>query len=494
MRIPDARLRALNSRIPQTSADYVLYWMVGQRRLTGNFALDRAVACCRELDLPLLVFEPLRVDYRWASDRFHAFVVDGMREHAEKLTRLEISYFPYLEPAPNAASGLLAELAKRAAVVVTDDTPGFFLPRMVDAAAKNLEVRMEAVDSNGLLPMRIADKTYKRAVDFRRFLQRELAKHLSVFPQTDPLGSGADLGGAKLPPTVQERWPVADLQAPMERLLSEIPIDHSVRPCANSRAANSGGTSRGRELLHRFIEHRLTRYAAPPRDLDREGGAKISPYLHFGHLGAHEVFAAIARAEKWQPDRLAGPLRGKRSGWWGVGEGAEAFLDQLVTWRELGFNMASRKSDYDRYESLPEWAQQTLADHADDQRPHPYDLDAFESASTHDELWNAAQRQLAAEGRIHNYLRMLWGKKILHWSRSPQEAAEIMIHLNNKYALDGRDPNSYSGIFWVLGRYDRAWGPERPVFGKVRYMSSANTRRKFRVNEYVRRWAGPARL
>ena len=167
---------------------------------------------------------------------------------------------------------------------------------------------------------------------------------------------------------------------------------------------------------------------------------------------------------------------------------AESFLDELVTWRELGFNMTSQRSDYDRFESLPEWAQTTLAEHERDRRPHRYSLDEFEEARTHDDLWNAAQVQLVLEGRIHNYLRMLWGKKILHWSESPRAALDIMVELNNKYAVDGRDPNSYSGIFWVLGRYDRAWGPEREVFGKIRYMSSANTRRKLRVDEYIERW------
>ena len=164
---------------------------------------------------------------------------------------------------------------------------------------------------------------------------------------------------------------------------------------------------------------------------------------------------------------------------------AEAFLDELVTWRELGFCFCSRRDDYDRYESLPDWARKTLADHAGDSREHCFSQAEFEAAATHDQVWNAAQTQLAREGRLHNYLRMLWGKKILHWSPSPREALDTMIELNNKYAVDGRDPNSYSGIFWVLGRYDRAWGPERPIFGKIRYMSSENTVRKLRMKKYL---------
>lgn len=171
-----------------------------------------------------------------------------------------------------------------------------------------------------------------------------------------------------------------------------------------------------------------------------------------------------------------------------MGPGAEAFLDQLVTWRELGFNMCMLGTGWDRYESLPGWALKTLEAHGNDSRPSLYKLEDFEAAETHDVLWNAAQRQLISEGRIQNYLRMLWGKKILEWSPSPRTALEVMVELNNKYALDGRDPNSYSGIFWVLGRYDRAWGPERPIFGKIRYMSSESTARKFHLKKYISKY------
>jgi len=150
--------------------------------------------------------------------------------------------------------------------------------------------------------------------------------------------------------------------------------------------------------------------------------------------------------------------------------------------------MAANRPDHREYESLPDWALQTLEAHAADARPHLYSLEEFQAAATHDELWNAAQRQLLRDGIIHNYLRMLWGKKILEWTPHPRDAARIMIELNNRYAIDGRDPNSYSGIYWCLGRYDRPWGPERPVFGKIRYMTSRNTARKLRLREYLERY------
>jgi deoxyribodipyrimidine photo-lyase len=201
------------------------------------------------------------------------------------------------------------------------------------------------------------------------------------------------------------------------------------------------------------------------------------------------VFDAVMTHEGWTRRKLAASGGGKREGWWGVSRGAEAFLDQLVTWREIGFNAAVHLAGHDRYDTLPEWARATLADHARDPRPHCYDRDAFERAATHDPLWNAAQTELVRDGRIHTYLRMLWGKKILEWSRTPQDALDTMIHLNDKYALDGRDPSSCSGIFWCLGRYDRPWGPEREIFGTVRYMSSENTARKLRVKSYLARYS-----
>src|SRR5262249_8243021 len=220
----------------------------------------------------------------------------------------------------------------------------------------------------------------------------------------------------------------------------------------------------------------------------RDVASGLSPFLHFGHLSVHEVFQALARCEKWKPEKLALRATGRREGWWNMTASAEAFLDEIITWRELGFNFSAHRQDYGKYESLPDWAKNALREHAKDHREQVYSLHEFAAAKTYDPLWNAAQRQLLQEGKIHNYLRMLWGKKILEWTKTPQEALEIMIHLNNKYGLDGRDPNSYSGIFWVLGRYDRPWAPVRPVFGPIRYMSSVNTARKFSVKDYIRRY------
>jgi deoxyribodipyrimidine photo-lyase len=220
---------------------------------------------------------------------------------------------------------------------------------------------------------------------------------------------------------------------------------------------------------------------------DAVATSRMSHFLHFGYVSTHEIVARIFDRESWNPQKL-GKANGQRSGWWGLSETIESYLDELITWREVGLNACANSDDHEAYESIPNWAQQTLADHAEAHREFTYSLAAFERAETHDPLWNAAQRQLLREGYIHNYLRMLWGKKILHWSASPQQAFEIMVELNNKYALDGRDPNSYSGILWCLGKYDRAWGPEREIFGKVRYMTSDSTRKKLKLKGYLERY------
>jgi deoxyribodipyrimidine photo-lyase len=368
---------------------------------------------------------------------------------------------------------------------VSDDFPCFFLPHMTKAAAEQVPVRMELVDSNGLLPMRAAEKAYARAVDFRRFLQKNLREHFVALPQDEPFRGTRLPRLASLPKDVLRRWPAANVGeiAERPRKLARLPIDHTV-----GTVGIAGGAVAAGRRIKMFVGKLLEQYADHRNAPDRDVTSGLSPYLHFGHISAYDVFRQLAEREGWSPGKLAAKARGSKEGWWGMRAAADAFLDQLVTWRELGYNMCSKRADFDRYESLPEWAKKTLEKHARDHRSHVYGLSEFEQARTHDPLWNAAQRQLVCEGRIHNYLRMLWGKKILEWSATPQAALAVMIELNNKYALDGRNPNSYSGIFWALGRYDRAWGPERPIFGQVRYMSSENAARKLRLAGYLAKY------
>lgn len=485
--VPELRVRTLSDGEVREDGDFVLYWMVAYRRIHWNYSLQRAAEWAADLNKPLVVLEALRCDYKWASDRLHWFVIQGMRDNRAALKERAATYYPYLERQPGDGSGLLAALAEKACLVVTDDFPCFFLPRMLRAAARQVKVRFEATDSNGLMPMRAVDKVFARAYDLRRYLQKELPNHFGQLPQPDPLADLKLPVHKKLPKSITDKWPVANVEAIIDdpSSLQEFPIDHQV-PIVSS---TPGGEQEGQAVLREFLSKKLDRYGDERNEPEKDASSGFSPYLHFGHLSVHQVFAELTRKLKWQPGDVADKASGARSGWWNMNESAEGFLDELITWRELGYNMCSKQGDYNRYSSLPEWAQQTLADHADDPREHVYTLEEFEQAQTHDELWNAAQRQLLVEGRIHNYLRMLWGKKILEWTASPEEALDVMIELNNKYALDGRNPNSYSGIFWVLGRYDRAWGPEREVYGKIRYMSSDNTARKVKVKGYIDKYS-----
>jgi len=509
--VPSARILA-DDRPPRPEGEYILYWMVAARRTRRNAALERAVELARELRRPLLVLEPLRIDYRFACRRFHQFVVEGMADQARAFAARGVAYHPYVERASGEGSGLVEALAARAAAVVTDHWPCSFVPRMQEAARSRLSLRFERVDGNGLLPIAVSDRAHGTAYSFRRFLQRELPRHLAELPLEDPLAQLPAVPPACIPPEVLRRWPAATAEelARPETWLGALPIDHEVGVARRARARDAprqgalfgddvrqeettfalrGGERSALARLDEFLDTRLERYAEERNSPETPVTSGLSPWLHFGHIAAAEVFSRVAEREAWTPEALSRRVDGARAGWWGMSESAEAYLDQLVTWRELGFVLCTFEPRYDRFESLPAWALRTLEAHAGDPREPCYTLEELERAATHDPLWNAAQEQLRREGTIHNYLRMLWGKKVLHWAGSPREAFEILVELNDKYALDGRDPNSYTSIGWIFGRYDRPWGPERPIFGSVRYMSSENTGRKLRVRDYVREYA-----
>jgi deoxyribodipyrimidine photo-lyase len=484
MPVPSVRIRTLVQEPPRPTGAFVLYWMTATRRLAWSHGLDRALEHARALRKPLLILEPLNVDYRWASDRHHAAIIDGMREHDDALRDSPIGYYPYVEPEPGAGRGLLSALADLACVMVTDDSPVFFTPQLMEAAGRLRGLSVEAVDSCGLMPLGAAPAAFGTAFAFRRFLQRELPDHLFAGPEPQGYQAARDLPVlVELPADVVARWPRAASELLSERRsLATLPIDHTV-----GVTDWVGGHSAASRRLRDFVETGLPRYGEERSHPDADVASRLSPWLHYGHLSTHEIFKAVADAEEWGPTRLASRVDGRKAGWWGMGASAEAFLDELVTWRELGYVFCVHEPRYDRYDTLPEWARLTLEEHAEDPREHIYTLDELAEAQTSDELWNAAQRQLVHEGVIQNYLRMLWGKRILEWTRHPREALDVMIELNNRFALDGRDPNSYSGIFWVLGRFDRGW-PERPIFGKVRSMTSASTRRKLRLDGYLARW------
>lgn len=490
MTVPALRIRPLNHQSANADGEYVLYWMTANRRLQWNYSLDRAIEWSKKLNKPLLILEALRCDYQWASRRLHSFVIQGMADQLELAQRHGHCYVPHVEPHLGAGSGLMKTLLQSACVAVTDDFPCFFLPPMSAAVARRSPVLMESVDSNGLLPMRAASGVYPTAYAFRRFLQKSLTPSLLEAPSADPLADSAIPRGLAIPTCFAGNWqPCTESMLRCEAAsLDALPIDHSVR-----EAIMPGGAKAARKRLKNFLDRFLSRYGEERNEPDEDVASGLSPYLHFGHISVHEVFAELVQRENWSASNLGDvkQVRGSREGWWGMSPSTESFLDELVTWRELGYNFCWQRPDYDQYDSLPDWAQETLAEHQSDHRPYIYTLDELRSAKTHDHLWNAAQTQLVTEGRMHNYLRMLWGKKIFEWSQTPQDALAAMIELNNRFAVDGRNPNSYSGIFWVLGRYDRAWGPERPIYGKIRYMTSENTAKKLKLTNYLQKYGSP---
>jgi deoxyribodipyrimidine photo-lyase len=475
----EARVRRLNGARAADGRDYVLYWAQAYRRLDHNHALDYALRWARELGKPLVVYEGLRLDYPWASRRLHRFILEGMRCNAEAARERGLAYWPFVETPDVPARGLLRRITARAAVVVTDDYPGFVVPQQSAVLAAAADVPVFTVDSNGIVPLSLLGAPVAAAAHLRPRLHKAFAE--AWRHRSDPRPDFDGVAKRVSPPF--EPWRARDLDAFVEAL----PIDATV-PAVDGV---EGGAVAARKRLRTFVKKRLRGYAeerstpAGPEDGHASG---LSPWLHFGHVSIEEVAGAVLAATgKWSPDDLRLHQRGKREGFFCDDPDVNAFLDEALTWRDVGYQWHwSRRADTARLESaLPAWALATLTAHARDRRAHVYGLEEWEAGATHDPLWNAAQRELVATGTIHNYLRMLWGKKVIEWSRTPAEAYATLEHLNNKYALDGRDPNSYTGILWCFGLFDRPWAPERPVLGVVRYMSSENTARKFRLGRYL---------
>ncbi|MDW8373373.1 MAG: deoxyribodipyrimidine photolyase [Planctomycetota bacterium] len=477
--VPEDRVAAVNAAPVRGEGLYVLHWMIAHRRRHWNYALEHAVGWAQRLGKPLVVCEYLRSGHPWSCARVHRLVIEGMCDQRTDFADSPVHYLPVVDAGHGAGAAIVRRLLSEAAIVIADEFPTYVHPRMVAALAAEAPCRVETVDANGLLPLRATTAAPQRAVDFRRILQRLLPRHLQRLPRPDPLA------GVTLPRLTSPLPPASDLEALLAPGgLQALPIDHAVPP-----VALRGGARAARAALAAFVAGPIDRYHSDRGDPVHGVASGLSPWLHLGQLSVHEVVDAIWRRCQWQPDRLSAAAHGRKDGWWGLPPGPEAFLDELVTWRELGYHFAFHRPDHAAYESLPDWALETLDRHRADPRPQCYPLAVLERAETEDPLWNAAQRQLLASGVIHNYLRMLWGKKVIEWSESPEAAWAALDHLNNRWAIDGCNPNSWTGISWCFGRFDRPWFPERPIFGTVRWMSSAAARRKFDVDAYIARWS-----
>ena len=276
---PEIRIRTAVDADVNPDGDYVLYWMIAFRRPHWNYSLQRAVQLARELNKPLVVVEALRSGYPWASDRIHHFVIQGMADNQRWFRRKPVQYYPYLEPEHGAGKGFLKSIAADACAVVSDDFPCFFLPRMIEAARRQVSVRFELIDSNGILPMRAADKVFSRAFDFRRFLQKNLHPFFDEMPEPDPLVGARLKKLDRLPNKITRRWPLADVieMSDDTESLQQFPIDHSVPP-----VSTCGGFKAARKRLQSFIQQKLPQYAERRNQPQEDVASGLSPYLHFG--------------------------------------------------------------------------------------------------------------------------------------------------------------------------------------------------------------------
>jgi deoxyribodipyrimidine photo-lyase len=451
------------------------------RRLHYNYALEYAVALANKLDKPLLIYEGLKVDYPWASDRLHTFIMQGMQENLTFANQESLNYFSYVEPKPEAGKDLFYTLADKAAAVISDEFPVFIIRTHNETVGEKLKVPFITIDSNGLIPLGVTDKDPYSAYLFRKIMQQHFLEAYTNPPKKNPVDELKNKSRIQLSDTfLQKYFPADEGLQNIKDTVSKLPIDHSV-----GVVDLNGSRASALEQLEHFIKQGLHRYEEQRNDPDAKAASGLSPWLHFGKISAYEIVHAVLNRQPagWDLDAIT-PNNGKNTGFFNGDSNIESFLDEVITWREVGFHFAHHRPDYDQFESLPDWVLKTTRKHESDTREWLYELEDFEQSRTHDEIWNAAQTELREMGVMQNYLRMLWGKKIIEWTPDYRTALDYMIELNNKYALDGRDPNSYSGIFWCLGRFDRAW-QERPIFGKLRYMTSESTRKKVKLKQYL---------
>ncbi len=427
----------------------IVYWMSRDQRARDNWALIYAQELAADLGGHVTVAFSLAPSFQGATARQYDFMLDGLRETAATLHEHGIPFY-LLTGEPSEQIPRLTE-EHAAGALVTDFDPLRIKREWKQEVTAAVEIPVYMVDAHNVVPCREAsDKKEYAAYTIRPKVHRLLPSFLQPFPSLQP---------QKLP---KKDMPDVDWTAAR----ASLDIDDS------TAAVNwlLPGETAARETLHLFVTQKLQRYPEQRNDPGIDGLSNLSPYLHFGHIAAQHVALTVKQADAPQ-------------------EAKDAFLEELVVRRELSDNYCWYEPRYDTPRGFPDWAQQTLAEHRDDKREYVYTLDEFEQAGTHDDLWNAAQQEMAKRGKMHGYLRMYWAKKILEWTTSPADAMSIAIYLNDRYELDGRDPNGYTGVAWAIGGvHDRAW-PERPIYGKVRYMSHGGAQRKFDVDGYIDRVA-----
>lgn len=450
----EQRVRVLNDAPVRPGAEYVLYWSQMNRRVDSNHALAWAVQRANELGLPVLCYEGLTCTYKEANDRLHTFILEGVPEMARRLARLGIGYCFYPRRRRVDRNDVLYRLAERAACVVTDDYPTFIAATHNASVPAKVAVSFSAVDSSCVVPMNVLEKREYAAYTIRPKITRLLPEYLEPCVVPKPKRAWAQAA---------PEWHVPLTEGEIPELVASCEIDHSVAPSLSY----TGGRLAAEKMLQHFLGNNLRRYARERNEPAAHATSDMSPYLHFGQISSLEI--ALAAAEYAKEHHLI----------------ASEFLEELIVRRELAFNYARYVENPGSLDNLPDWAKTTLRKHAGDPRSPVYSPKEFEQAETHDALWNACQTEMLLRGKIHGYYRMYWGKKIIEWSRTCEDALETMIRIHDRYALDGRDPNTYTNILWCFGLHDRPW-QERPIFGMIRYMNLEGMKRKTGVDAYLR--------
>jgi deoxyribodipyrimidine photo-lyase len=439
---------------PRRDGRCVVYWMQRAMRIADNPALDAAIAAGNLLGLPVVVFFSVIPNYPHANLRHYHFLGQGLRDAAADAAERGVGFVVRRAP-NNRLERFLEEV--QAALVVGDENPLREPERWRRVLARRLRIPFWTVDADVVVPSRVFGRTYFLFHHFRPHLERALPQFLLEPENFMPERAWK---------TKAEGYPVdGDITRGFAKL------DRSVGPVDSF----TGGTHAAMKRLREFVAHELGGYEDGRNRPEVKGTSRLSPYLHFGNISPVRVALEVRRAaERGKARRSA----------------ADSYLNQMIGWRELSVLFVRHNEHYDSWECAEPWARRTLEEHAGDVRPRRYSLAELEKAQTHDELWNAAQLEMVNTGWMHNTMRMYWAKKILEWAPNPAAGFDWAVVLNDKFELDGRDPNGYAGIAWaIVGKHDRPWF-ERPVFGTVRYMSRASTGRKFDSAAYIRQNAG----
>ncbi len=480
-----ARVHQLNS----SSGKYgpVIYWMSRDQRVDDNWALLYAAQLAQEAGSPPVVAFVLADKYPGANARHYGFMLRGLAEVEKKLTEKGIPFRLLSGDPPGAIARLAHSIS--ASAVVTDFDPLRTKKEWKKNLLKKTDIPLYEVDAHNIVPCRVASgKQEFGAYTLRPKIRKLLEGFMDEFPGLPLFGKRANVNtgagqgknapgkpaacleepyeGSRLPGEIYipaEDGSLMDWQKVIRKLLKQ--TDSSVKEVENIVPGEDAAMA----AFSRFIQERFSLYGEQRNDPNAGAVSGMSAYLHFGHISAQRMALEILKSFPKNPS-------------------GDSFLEELIVRKELSDNFCHYNDHYDTFEGFPGWANKTLNTHRKDEREYLYDREQFELASTHDPLWNAAQAEMVKTGKMHGYMRMYWAKKILEWTPSPEEALATAIYLNDRYQLDGRDPNGYTGCAWSIGGvHDRAWG-ERPVFGKIRYMNDRGAARKFSTGDYIKKW------